>query len=206
MADAAKRKVDCVAVYKIDRFGRSVLHLNQQLAALTNSGVVQSAVNPLFILQPTATASYGKVYLQSLGSVGTKNSDFFLTNYDTGNIFLGTSAVAGSAATAITIANTGGVTLAGTLAVTGIATLKTLDITAGSNTKTGTGTLAAGTVTIANTSVTANSCIFVQSKQTSTANVGSLVVTSQTAGTGFVVKSTNAADTSPFVYWIIETA
>jgi DNA invertase Pin-like site-specific DNA recombinase len=39
MADAAQRKFDCIAVYKIDRFGRSVLHLNQQLAALTSYGV-----------------------------------------------------------------------------------------------------------------------------------------------------------------------
>jgi len=39
MAEAAKRKFDCIVVYKIDRFGRSVLHLNQQLAALTSYGV-----------------------------------------------------------------------------------------------------------------------------------------------------------------------
>lgn len=39
MADAAQRKFDCIAVYKIDRFGRSVLNLNQQLAALTSYGV-----------------------------------------------------------------------------------------------------------------------------------------------------------------------
>jgi putative DNA-invertase from lambdoid prophage Rac len=39
MADAAQRKFGCVAVWKIDRFGRSVLHLNQQLAALTSHGV-----------------------------------------------------------------------------------------------------------------------------------------------------------------------
>ena len=39
MADAAKRKFDRVAAWKIDRFGRSVLHLNQQLAALTSHGV-----------------------------------------------------------------------------------------------------------------------------------------------------------------------
>jgi putative DNA-invertase from lambdoid prophage Rac len=39
MGDAAKRKFDCVIVYKIDRFGRSVLHLNQQLTALTSHGV-----------------------------------------------------------------------------------------------------------------------------------------------------------------------
>lgn len=28
MSDAAQRKFDCVVVYTIDRFGRSVLHLN----------------------------------------------------------------------------------------------------------------------------------------------------------------------------------
>jgi putative DNA-invertase from lambdoid prophage Rac len=39
MADASQRKFDILAVYKIDRFGRSVLHLNQQLAALTSYGV-----------------------------------------------------------------------------------------------------------------------------------------------------------------------
>lgn len=39
MADATKRKFDCVAVWKIDRFGRSVLHLNQQLDVLTRHGV-----------------------------------------------------------------------------------------------------------------------------------------------------------------------
>lgn len=39
MADAAQHKFDAVAVWKIDRFGRSVLHLNQQLAALTSYGV-----------------------------------------------------------------------------------------------------------------------------------------------------------------------
>lgn len=38
IADAAKRKFDCVAVWKIDRLGRSVLHLNQQIAALTSYG------------------------------------------------------------------------------------------------------------------------------------------------------------------------
>jgi DNA invertase Pin-like site-specific DNA recombinase len=39
MADAANRKFDCVLVWKLDRFGRSVLNLSQQLAALTSYGV-----------------------------------------------------------------------------------------------------------------------------------------------------------------------
>jgi DNA invertase Pin-like site-specific DNA recombinase len=39
MRDAASRVFDVVVVWKVDRFGRSVLHLNQQLAALTAHGV-----------------------------------------------------------------------------------------------------------------------------------------------------------------------
>jgi len=38
MADAAGRRFDTVVVWKIDRFGRSALHLNQQLVALTSYG------------------------------------------------------------------------------------------------------------------------------------------------------------------------
>jgi len=39
MGDAARRKFDCVAVWKLDRFGRSVLSLSQQVATLTSHGV-----------------------------------------------------------------------------------------------------------------------------------------------------------------------
>lgn len=45
MAAAAHRDLDCVLVWKIDRFGRSVLHLSQQLAALTTYGVRFLAVS-----------------------------------------------------------------------------------------------------------------------------------------------------------------
>jgi|SRR5271157_12800 len=39
MKAAALRKFDCVAVYKLDRFGRSVLNLSQQLSTLESYGV-----------------------------------------------------------------------------------------------------------------------------------------------------------------------
>lgn len=45
MTAAGRREFDCVVVYKIDRFGRSVLHLSQQLAALTSFGVRFVAVS-----------------------------------------------------------------------------------------------------------------------------------------------------------------
>ena len=39
MADAAKRRLDVIACYKVDRLGRSVLHLSQTLATLDSYGV-----------------------------------------------------------------------------------------------------------------------------------------------------------------------
>jgi DNA invertase Pin-like site-specific DNA recombinase len=42
MATAARRELDCVVVYKIDRFGRSVFNLSQQLAALTSTACASS--------------------------------------------------------------------------------------------------------------------------------------------------------------------
>ena len=39
MRAAAQHQVDAILVWKIDRFSRSVLHLNQQLADLTSAGV-----------------------------------------------------------------------------------------------------------------------------------------------------------------------
>lgn len=68
---------------------------------------------------------------------------------------------------------------------------------------TGSGTLSSGTVTISNTSVTASSLIFLTDTTSSITNLGALTVSSQTAGTGFTVKSANVLDTSTFNYMIV---
>lgn len=73
----------------------------------------------------------------------------------------------------------------------------------GSNTRVGTGTLSAGTVTISNTSVTANSLIVVIPTSNSAAS-GALSVTTITPSTSFVVKSGNASDANTFFYLIFE--
>jgi DNA invertase Pin-like site-specific DNA recombinase len=67
MADAAQRKFDCIVVYKIDRFGRSVLHLNQQLAALTSYGVRFIATSQSLDTDEKNPAS--RLLLQILASV-----------------------------------------------------------------------------------------------------------------------------------------
>jgi hypothetical protein len=77
----------------------------------------------------------------------------------------------------------------------------------GTNCKIGTGSLSAGggAGTVANTSVTANSYIFVTDTEAGgVTNLGALAVISQSAGTNFVVKSSSATDTSTFNYFIVE--
>jgi hypothetical protein len=69
-------------------------------------------------------------------------------------------------------------------------------------TKTGTATLAAGTITVADTSITANSVIRVANK-TIGGTPGSLYVSAKTAGTSFAITSTSGTDTSVVQYDIL---
>jgi hypothetical protein len=73
----------------------------------------------------------------------------------------------------------------------------------GSNSKQGTATLVGGTKTVANTSVTANSRIFLTA-QSLGGTAGALYVSARVAGTSFTVTSTSGSDTSTFAYEIFE--
>lgn len=81
---------------------------------------------------------------------------------------------------------------------TGAQSLKTT----ASNGPVGTAVLVGGTVTVTNTSVTANTAIFLGRKVTG-GTTGALYVSLITAGTSFVITSTNAADTSTVAYQIV---
>ncbi len=81
---------------------------------------------------------------------------------------------------------------------------KGLQVKTGANAKIGTAVLSAGTVTIANTSVTANSRIFLTS-QANGGTPGFLRITAKTVATSFVITSSNAADTSTVAWMIIES-
>jgi hypothetical protein len=80
---------------------------------------------------------------------------------------------------------------------------KGLRVAEGSNAKQGVATLAAGTVTVANTAVTANSRIFLTTN-TVGGTAGFLVVSARIAGTSFTILSSNAADTSVVAWEIFE--
>lgn len=78
-----------------------------------------------------------------------------------------------------------------------------LQVKEGANCKQGIATLVAGTVTVANTAVTANSRIMLTT-QTPGGTAGFLVVSARVAGTSFTILSSNAADTSVVAYEIFE--
>lgn len=78
-----------------------------------------------------------------------------------------------------------------------------LRVKEGANAKQGRATLVGGTVVVANTSITATS-IIEPGYVTPSANAGAVFVSSVTVGTGFTLKSTNAADTSVVGYLIYE--
>ena len=101
------------------------------------------------------------------------------------------------------------ITAAGAVVVTAaplqIATLgQGLQVKTGTNSKLNTAVLVGGTVTVANTSVTANSRIFLTS-QSDGGTPGFLRVTAKTVGTSFVITSSNPLDTSTVAWMIVES-
>jgi len=91
---------------------------------------------------------------------------------------------------------TGNAVINGAMSLTG-----KLSMSVGSNTVVNTAMLSAGTVTVSNTSVTASSKIFVTAQTCS--SCGAYSIGTITAGTSFVINSTNGSDASTVAYWII---
>lgn len=79
-----------------------------------------------------------------------------------------------------------------------------LRVAEGANAKLGVATLVGGTVTVANTSVTANSRIFIQ-RQAAGGTLGNITYT-KSAGVSFTINSSSATDTSTVDWHIVEPA
>ena len=79
-----------------------------------------------------------------------------------------------------------------------------LSIKEGTNAKQGIATLVSGTVTMSNTSVTANSRIFLTTQDPNSGTPGFLWVSARTAGTDFTIQSSSILDTSIVAYEIFE--
>lgn len=78
-----------------------------------------------------------------------------------------------------------------------------LAMASGANTRAGNATLVAGTVTVANTSVTANTIVML-TRKTSGGTLGTAITYTVIAATSFTINSDSALDTSTFSYVLIE--
>lgn len=100
-------------------------------------------------------------------------------------------------------------TLGGFVSTNGNLALNTagnkITIATGSNASVGiSGAMTSGAVTVSNTSVTANSLIFVQPAVLGTVTAPQAAyVSAKSAGTSFTITSASATDTSTWIYWII---
>lgn len=94
---------------------------------------------------------------------------------------------------------------AGSLKLTGItqAAGGLFSISSGTNQRAGDATLVGGTVTVSNTTVTANTKIML-TRHTSGGTIGTATTYSVSAGTAFTITSDNILDTSVFTYVLIE--
>jgi len=105
----------------------------------------------------------------------------------------------------LTITSSGDVAAAaGNLSVSTVG--KGLAVKEGSNAKQGAVTLVAGTVTVANTSVTASSRIFLTSNSGGSGTPGWVRESARVAGVSFTLTSSSVTDGSIVVYEIFEPA
>ena len=137
--------------------------------------------------------------LAALGAVKSNNYGLSVsvsgggTNYaalfNSGNVGFGTSTPAES------------LEVNGNIRISGINGLK---ITEGTNGTMGKATLAAGTVVVNTSKVTANSRIFLMDQTPNAGTPGTPYISSRTAGTSFTITSTNVLDASDVAWIIIE--
>lgn len=79
-------------------------------------------------------------------------------------------------------------------------------VPSGSNTRMGTATLVAGTVTVENTLVTDDSIILVTTQGLAAGTEGFPIVSARTAGTSFTILSSQATDVAEVGWLILEPA
>ena len=152
----------------------------------------------------TSNLNYNTNASNFLYSSGAAGCIFELTTNGTFAFVTAPAGTLGSAATlttAVSITNAGVMTCIGNIDVSVAG--QGLRVAEGSNAKQGVATLAAGTIAVANTSVTANSRIFLTC-QVPGGVPGFLRVSARTAGTSFTILSSNALDTSTVGYEIFE--
>lgn len=165
--------------------------LNYPRFALMNNGFPGSVSDPLGYNASVAMPSvYSPLRVSDLG--GGSEVLIFSSSTTPGMEFAGSSTAE--------ILNPNGATFSGYIDINTAG--QGLRVAEGSNAKQGVATLVAGTVTVANTTVTATSRIFLTPQDNNTA--GALRVSARSAGTSFTITSSNSADTGVVAYEIFE--
>lgn len=169
--------------------------------ALTNITVGYSVAGSYtFPFTGTATFS-GAVSVDRLVVTGTSSvtNGFSVPTGNTPTAYSNSTARFQWTSAGITLL-TGGNFVAGTIGMG-------LQIKEGTNAKMGVATLAAGTVTVSNTAVTANSRIFLNAQSLGTVSAPSaLCISARTAGTSFTILASQNTDTSVIAWQIVEPA
>ncbi len=195
------------------------VRINNGSDLITISGSKVTINNAVFPTNPTFTgglnltsARFGSAYLADfigLGYAGFKNysaPDYLILHGASGDAFFNvatgqTMQFQINKTTKLTFGSSGLSSVDGFIVATAG---KGLSIKEGSNAKQGVATLSSGTVTVSNTSVTANSRIILTAQDNN--STGSLRVSARTAGTSFTITSDNAGDSGVVAYQIFEPA
>lgn len=182
----------------------------------TDSGLMITVMSvdpsPVIIFVGTISSYSSSTSVGLSSSVGTYGSVQFFINRSTGqqarainnfngypvidryNTFVGFPEILGGSGTINALATTSPYgTLTPSLKIP----------TSGSAASSGTATLSGGTLTVNTAAVTSSSLIFLQDTASTLTNVGTLSVSSKSAGTSFTVTSSNVLDTSTFNWFII---
>jgi len=185
-----------------DGAGNNVLSATRgTTTALTNMTFGYS-VSASYTFPFTGTATFsGAVSVDRLVLTGTSSvtNGFSVPTGNTPTAYSNSTARFQWTSSGITLL-TGGNFVAGTAGMG-------IQIKEGTNAKMGVGTLVAGTVTVSNTAVTANSRIFLTAQSLGTVTAPSaLCISARTAGTSFTILASQNTDTSVVAWQIVEPA
>lgn len=164
------------------------------IGAATGTSVVLSSTATASALIPSGSAvPTNGVYLPAANSVSLSTNSTERVRIDgSGNFLPFTVGVFGSAGNPWGAIYSSGNIRGGSLSVSEAA-----------NGKQGIATMVAGTVTVANTSVTANSRIML-TPQNASGGAGSVSITARVVGTSFTIGSTNVLDTRDVAFLMLE--
>lgn len=167
----------------------SITHITAQ-----NSGadfIRMTMPSALYTTNGGFIGRYGNIYTSGLGlnliSDNTGGINFYTGGFASGNNYIQFSS-AGLATFGSGISIPSG---------------KTITISSGTNKRAGNAPLVGGTVTVSNTTVTANTLV-VLTRKTSGGTIGTSITYTLSAGVSFTITSDNILDTSTFTYMLIE--